>query len=104
MSKINFKLIDQSHPYPKVEDVAEYVIARDSGLCQCCGGAGHHIHHITFRSHGGTNAPNNLMLACFKCHEKIHRCETGGDKSVPFAERVRQQVKRNDIKLRTRLA
>jgi len=46
------------------------VIARDGGCCQVpgCSRAAVHAHHIDFRSHGGSDAPENLVSACLVHH------------------------------------
>ena len=32
-----------------------------------------HVHHIIFRSQGGTNLPNNLITLCETCHQDLHK-------------------------------
>lgn len=55
-------------------NVREYVLHRDKHQCQnpnCKNKAKEFIlqvHHIVFRSNGGTDAPNNLITLCTKCH------------------------------------
>ena len=57
----------------------EYLLVRENGKCQLCGkeyggnGNGWQMHHITPRSKGGTNRPDNLALLHKECHDKIHR-------------------------------
>ena len=51
----------------------EAVFSRDNYKCQCCGktirdGAILHVHHIKYRSQGGTNSMSNLATVCDKCH------------------------------------
>ena len=52
------------------ETVKQYVLARDNYTCQVC----HHkdgklkVHHIIYRSKGGTNRPDNLITVCSDCH------------------------------------
>ena len=50
---------------------------RDAGLCQHpkCKGRGEEIHHIIFRSQGGTHETGNLVLLCSKHHEQTHDSE-----------------------------
>lgn len=60
------------------QNVRSYLMAREKGLCQLCSkefGKGNpsHIHHITERSNGGTNKPNNLAILHKKCHTKLHK-------------------------------
>ena len=54
-----------------------YVLHRDGYQCQKCKTKKEkmHVHHIVFRSKGGTNAPNNLIALCSDCHKKLHAGE-----------------------------
>lgn len=45
---------------------------RDGGKCRSCGKPGVHVHHITFRSKGGTHDPSGLVLLCQSCHSAVH--------------------------------
>lgn len=45
---------------------------RDNGLCVLCGAPAEQVHHIVFRSHGGTHDLNNLACLCRVCHEMAH--------------------------------
>ena len=52
----------------------EAVLHRDNYTCQCCGRK-HvrlEIHHIIFRSMGGTDDEKNLITLCEKCHKAVH--------------------------------
>lgn len=52
----------------------EAVLHRDSYTCQCCGKK-HvrlEVHHIIFRSLGGTDDEKNLITLCEICHKAIH--------------------------------
>lgn len=52
----------------------EAVLHRDNYTCQCCGKK-HvrlEVHHIIFRSLGGTDDEKNLITLCEKCHKAIH--------------------------------
>jgi len=51
--------------------VCKLVKARDL-VCRVCKGPGQHVHHIVYRSHGGKDAPNNLVWVCTQCHADIH--------------------------------
>ena len=43
------------------------------GRCNHCGGGGPlQLHHVEFRSQGGTDHPDNLDLICIECHNKAH--------------------------------
>ncbi len=56
-------------------NVREYVLFRDSHICQCCNGKSKdkilNVHHIESRKTGG-NAPNNLITLCETCHKGYH--------------------------------
>ena len=52
----------------------EAVLHRDNYTCQCCGKK-HvklEVHHIIFRSMGGTDDEKNLITLCEKCHKLVH--------------------------------
>ena len=53
-----------------------YVLARDSYICQCCKGKHKdsklEIHHIVFRSNGGSDDEKNLITLCHTCHKALH--------------------------------
>lgn len=56
------------------ENVKAYVLARDNHTCQnpnCTHKKENielHVHHIKYRSQGGSDAPSNLITLCCKCH------------------------------------
>lgn len=55
--------------------VRRSVLERDGHRCQHCGRPmyrGMHVHHIIYRSRGGTNLPSNLISLCPSCHGRIH--------------------------------
>ena len=52
----------------------EAILHRDNYTCQCCGKK-HvrlEVHHIIFRSMGGTDDERNLITLCEKCHKMVH--------------------------------
>jgi len=57
------------------ENVKAYVLSRDSYQCQCekkgCSNK-LHVHHVKYRSNGGSDTPNNLLTLCEKHHEALH--------------------------------
>jgi hypothetical protein len=55
-------------------NVKAFVLFRDQYTCQKCRvrNTSLHVHHIKFRSDGGSNAPDNLVTVCSNCHTKIH--------------------------------
>lgn len=40
--------------------------------CVICGKRGEEVHHVTFRSQGGKDVSDNLVLLCKSCHKAIH--------------------------------
>jgi len=57
-------------------NLKEFVLHRDSHSCQECRGKKKdkrlHVHHVRFRSNGGTNVPENLITLCESCHNALH--------------------------------
>ena len=53
-----------------------FVLARDHCTCQLCKGESKdsklEVHHIIYKSNGGSDNVNNLITLCSKCHKKIH--------------------------------
>jgi 5-methylcytosine-specific restriction endonuclease McrA len=41
-------------------------------LCEVCSAVGVDIHHIVFKSHGGSDEVSNLVALCRDCHSKAH--------------------------------
>lgn len=50
------------------------VLHRDNYTCQCCGNKNCRleVHHIKFRSNGGTDDEENLITLCEDCHKGVH--------------------------------
>lgn len=51
-----------------------YVLSRDEYTCQHCGKK-HvrlEVHHVIWKSKGGTDDENNLITLCVDCHWKVH--------------------------------
>lgn len=68
--------IAREHPKNIPQSVRLAVLDRDNNQCQLCGTGGENrlqIHHIEYRSQGGTHDPANLVTLCHQCHEKVHR-------------------------------
>ena len=60
------------------QNLKQYVLKRDNYLCQSCkkktkNNSELHVHHILFRSNGGTDTKNNLITLCRPCHDKLHK-------------------------------
>lgn len=52
----------------------EVILHRDNYTCQCCGkkNCRLEVHHIKFRSNGGTDDEENLITLCEDCHKGVH--------------------------------
>jgi len=56
------------------ENKRQYVLCRDRFKCQHCGSKEHlEVHHIIYRSQGGTDDVNNLITLCHECHQGVHK-------------------------------
>lgn len=73
-------------------NVKAFVLSRDKHECQKCSGKKKdsrlHVHHIVFRSNGGTDSPDNLVTLCKACHDSLH------DSSNSEKESLKLQKKR----------
>lgn len=65
----------KSKPKYKIERIIkELVLFRDGYRCTECGRTDHlHIHHIIYRSNGGTDSTENLTTLCQTCHKAQHK-------------------------------
>ena len=58
------------------ENTKAKVLDRDKYTCQCCKGKHKdsklEVHHIIFRSQGGSNEEDNLITLCSTCHYNVH--------------------------------
>jgi len=58
------------------ENTRAMVLNRDGYICQCCKGKHKdsklEVHHIIFRSHGGSDEESNLITLCHTCHKDLH--------------------------------
>ena len=73
-----------------------YILSRDGYICQQCNGKIKneilHVHHIVFRSHGGTNSPDNLVVLCENCHDKIHKNANPEKESLKLRKKVQKHT------------
>ena len=58
------------------ENTKAKVLNRDNYICQHCKGKHKdsklEVHHIIFRSQGGSDEENNLITLCHTCHKNLH--------------------------------
>ena len=64
----------QHGPTEGFENIKAYVRSRDNYTCQNCKkqNVKLHVHHIIFKSKGGTDRPDNLITLCEQCHNDLH--------------------------------
>lgn len=57
------------------DNIKAYILARDKYTCQCCKTKKGtlHVHHIIYRSKGGSDEIENLITLCEYCHKKLHK-------------------------------
>jgi 5-methylcytosine-specific restriction endonuclease McrA len=72
MKRVSDKQRQKNKDYAKKRKLA---YERDKGLCVLCSSPATEVHHIIFRSHGGTHELNNLACLCRVCHEMAHGVE-----------------------------
>jgi len=57
-------------------NVKAYILHRDNYKCRSGRKCKHsdklHVHHVVFRSQGGTDTPSNLITLCETCHNDLH--------------------------------
>lgn len=65
-------------------NVKSAVLNRDNYTCQICGEKDTRleVHHIQFRSKGGSNRMDNLVTLCRDCHKQIHSGGLVFDKKI----------------------
>lgn len=87
------KALEEGSPLPQGADyqhgdrygtatLREAVFSRDNYTCQCCGRslkekAILHVHHVKYRSQGGTDRMANLITVCEKCHTPANHRPSG---------------------------
>lgn len=80
------------------QNLKQYILDRDNYSCQCCKKDSKknielHIHHILFRSNGGTDTKNNLVTLCKPCHDKLHKKKDAQKESLNLIKKVPKNTK-----------
>lgn len=69
-----------------------FILSRDKYICQKCksckDGLKLNIHHIIFRSNGGTDSPDNLITLCESCHNQIHKYKNPEKESLKLQKKI----------------
>lgn len=75
------------------ENTKAFVLNRDNYTCQCCKGKHKdsklEVHHIVFRSHGGSDEESNLITLCHTCHKNLH----SGKINIKLSGKVKGNLK-----------
>lgn len=70
-----------------------YVLTRDNYICQNCKGKSKdsklEVHHIIFRTNGGSDEESNLICLCKTCHDELH----DGNITLKKTGKVKGQLK-----------
>lgn len=79
------------------QNTKNYVLKRDNYVCKSCKkktkDEALHVHHIQFKSNGGTDAPDNLVTLCKPCHNALHLRPDAQEFSLKFAEKKQKDTK-----------
>ena len=79
------------------QNTHEYVLYRDNYICQLCKGKHKdsklEVHHIIFRSKGGSDDESNLITLCKTCHDKLHKDFREGKKIPNLKGKAKGQLK-----------
>ena len=79
-----------------------YVLNRDSYTCQYCKGKSKdsklEVHHIIFRSNGGSDEESNLITLCKTCHDKLHSGEINLKKIGKSKGQLKHATQMNSIR------
>jgi len=80
----------------------EFVLYRDGHKCQHCKGKSKiprlEVHHIIYRSDGGSDEAENLITLCSKCHHDLHNGSWELKSSGRRSLRLRHATQMNSIR------
>ncbi|MDL0122394.1 HNH endonuclease [Halobacterium salinarum] len=87
---------------PRSDVVKQYALRAADGVCQGCGDDAPsktesgddylEVHHITRRSDGGADVPENVIAICPNCHRRAHH---GRDKQA-FNKELKAQAQQRE--------
>ena len=79
-----------------------YALGRDNYTCQYCNGKSKdsklEIHHIIFRSQGGSDESKNLITLCKTCHGKLHNGKINLKKNGKVKGQLKHATQMNIIR------
>jgi 5-methylcytosine-specific restriction endonuclease McrA len=73
------------------------ILERDIYCRLCGGGDSLQVHHITYRSQGGKDTLDNLILLCLYCHQKVHSNKKLYQPMLLEKVRKDENIRQNDI-------
>jgi hypothetical protein len=80
-----------------------HVLERDGYKCQNCKGKSKNprleVHHLVFRSNGGSDEDSNLITLCKSCHDAVHRGEISLKKSGKRKGQLKHATQMNSIRV-----
>ena len=66
-------VVSRSGSTRKWRRLRAFVLRRDGGKCQRCGGKVKlECHHVIPRTAGGLDVPSNCRILCVACHDALH--------------------------------
>ncbi|MCQ2052292.1 MAG: RNA-guided endonuclease IscB [Bacteroidaceae bacterium] len=84
------------------ENTKAMVLNRDSYACQYCKGKHKdkklEVHHIVFRSQGGSDEESNLVTLCHTCHKALHDLKIRPDLSGKVKGTLKYATQMNSIR------
>jgi hypothetical protein len=80
-----------------------YVLTRDNYICQHCKGKSKdkhlNVHHIIFKSKGGSDDEKNLITLCKTCHDKVHNGTIELKKNGKIKGQLNHATQMNSIRI-----
>lgn len=85
------------------QNLKQYVLNRDNYSCKSCTSKKKntklHVHHILFKSNGGTDTKNNLITLCESCHDKLHKKKNAQKISLKLADKITRTKHATEISI-----
>lgn len=80
-----------------------YVLDRDNYICQYCKNKSKNnrleVHHIIFRSQGGSDDESNLLTLCKSCHDSLHEGKISLKKNGKVKSKLKHATQMNSIRM-----
>lgn len=92
----------QKGPNYGFESTKAMVLNRDGYTCKCCHGKHKdsklEVHHIVYRSHGGSDDAENLVTLCHTCHKALHDGKINPDLTGKTSGTLKYATQMNSIR------